>query len=201
MHAEFSTHTRGLSLLETIVWIGMFGMAMVSISSAMLYFYRTSTYAMQEASAVTSAQHGIDTMVRTIREAAYASNGAYPIVSFAANDVVFYADVDSDSAIEKVHYYVQGTNLYEGITNPTGDPLTYSGSETAAAIAGDVRNLSQSINAFTYYDASGIEITNYANISGLRFVTANIAVDVDVNKPPASIVIRSSAAMRNLVGR
>lgn len=175
-------------------------MAMVAIVSALLSFYRTSSYAMQEASAVTSAQHGIDTMVRTIREAAYSSNGAYPIVSFAANDMVFYADVDSDSAIERVHYYLQGTNLYAGVVNPAGDPPTYTGTEVATVIAENVRNTSEALNAFTYYDASGIVITDYSNILGLRFVTANIAVDADINKAPDSVIIRSSAAMRNIVG-
>ncbi len=200
MRTISSTHARGFSLLEIIVWIGMFTMAMLAITSALLYFYRTSSYAMQEAIAVTSAQHGIDTMVRTIREAAYASNGAYPVVSFGANDIIFYADVDSDSAIERIHYYVQGTNLYEGVINPTGDPPVYTGAEVATVIAENVRNISQALSAFTYYDASGLVITDYANILGLRFVTANIAVDVDTAKPPAAITIRSSAAMRNIVG-
>lgn len=176
-------------------------MAMAAVASALLAFYRASSFALQEAGAVTSAQHGIDTMTRTIREVAFASNGAYPVVSLAANDVVFYADVDSDSAIERVHYYVQGTSLYEGILNPTGDPPVYTGTEVATVIAEDVRNISQSLNAFTYYDASGIAITDYANVPAVRFVTANIAVDSDTNRPPTAVTIRSSAAMRNLVGK
>jgi len=196
-----TAHTSGLSVLETVVWIGMFAMAMAAVASALLSFYRTSSYAMQEAGAITAAQRGIDTMTRAVREAAYSSNGAYPVVSLAGNDVLFYADVDGDPAIERVHYYVQGTNLYEGILNPTGDPPTYTGTEVASVIAEDVRNISQSLDAFTYYDASGIAITNYANVSAVRFVTVNIAVDSDTNRPPTAVTIRSSAAMRNLVGR
>ncbi len=201
MYATNSRHIRGLSLLEVVVWVGMFAVTMVAIVSSLLYFYRTSSFALQEATAVTSAQRGIDRMVRTIREAAYSSNGAYPVVSLAANDFVFYADVDSDSAIERVHYYVQGTNLYEGIVNPTGDPPAYTGAEVATIIAENVRNISQALGAFTYFDASGVQILNYTNILGLRFVTANIVVDVDVNKPPVSVTFRSSAAMRNIIRR
>jgi hypothetical protein len=178
----------------------MFAMAMTAVTSSIIYFYRISNYSMQEASAVTSAQRGIDTMVRTIREAAYASNGAYPIVSIAANDIIFYADVDGDSGIERVHYYIQGTNLYEGVLDPSGDPPSYSGSEVATVIAENVRNTAESLNAFTYYDTVGSQITNYASSSILRFVTANISVDIDTNRPPAAVVIRSSAAMRNIVG-
>lgn len=192
--------TSGLSVLEVVVWIGMFAMAMAAVASSLLYFYRTSSYTLQEAGAVTAAQRGIDTMTRIIRETAYSSNGAYPIVSFAPNDLVFYADVDTDSAIERVHFYVQGTTLYEGVVDPTGDPPSYTGAEAVTILAQDVRNLAQSLNAFTYYDQNGTIITDYSNISGLRFVTANIAVDADTNRPPASVTIRSSAAMRNIVG-
>jgi len=178
----------------------MFTMAMSAIATSIIFLYRTSGFALQEASAVTSAQHGIDLMMRTIREAAYASNGAYPVVSFSNNSITFYANVDTDSAVEKVHFYVQGTSLYEGTTKPSGSPLAYTGSEIATVIAENVRNLSQGTALFTYYDASGLPITDFTNISGLRFVTANVVVDMDLLRAPLPVTIRSSAAMRNIVG-
>ena len=63
MNMTSSTGVRGLSLLETVIWIGMFAMAMTAIISALIYFYRTSNYAMQGAEAVTSAQPGIHKVV------------------------------------------------------------------------------------------------------------------------------------------
>jgi hypothetical protein len=178
----------------------MFVVIMSAIMTSILYFYRVSSYTIQEATAVTSAQHGIDAMVRTMREAAYASNGAYPIVSIAANDIVFYSDVDSDSAIERVHYYLSGTNLYQGILNPSGDPPAYSGTESVSVISDYVRNTLQSVKVFSYYDTSGVLITDYTKIGSVRFVSVNVGVDVDTNKTPTPIYLRSSAALRNIVG-
>ncbi|MDB5238332.1 MAG: hypothetical protein JWM46_602 [Candidatus Kaiserbacteria bacterium] len=194
------SRTRGFTLLETVVWVGMFTMVMVAIVTTLIFFYRTSNYTIQEASAVASAQHGMDLMVRTMREAAYSSSGAYPIVSIAPDDIVFYADVDSDSAIERVHYYLSGTNVFQGILDPSGDPPVYTGSETASAISDYVRNTSQGTVTFLYYDSGGALISDYSKIGSVRFITVNVGVDVDTNRSPTPIYLRSSAALRNIVG-
>ncbi len=188
-----------MTLLETLVWISMFIFAIGAVTSSIITFYRTSNYTIQQASAISSAQKGISAMVKTMREAAYASNGAYPVVSMAGSDIVFYADIDSDTAIERVHYYVQGTNLYRGILQPTGDPAVYAGAEDVTSISQDVRNIAQAVTTFTYYDAAGALITDYSQIGSLRFIVANIVVDADTTRLPNAVTIRSSAALRNLV--
>lgn len=188
----------GFTLLETLIWISMFSMIMLAIVTTVLFFYRTSNYTLQEAAAIASAQHGMDLMVRTVREATYSSNGAYPIVSMTANDFVFYADIDSDSAIERIHYYISGANLYQGILNPINDPPTYTGAETVSVISENLRNSDLGTITFVYYDASGVAITDYSKIGSVRFVTLTVGVDVDPNRSPTPIYLRSSAAMRNI---
>ena len=54
---------------------------------------------------------------------------------------------------------------------------------------------------FTYYDEEGAQVTDYADIAAVRFVTVNIVVDVDTGKLPDPFYIRSSAALRNLSGQ
>ena len=136
--------------------------------------------------------------MRTVREASYASNGAYPIVSIAPNDVVFYAEVDGDSDIERVHYYVADTALYSGVLDPTGNPLSYTGTEATSTISDYVRNITLGSSAFTYYDKNGLLISDYARVSDVRFVTANLIVNIDPNKLPDQLTLRSSAALRNI---
>lgn len=189
-----------MTILETVVWIALFAMAMLAITSMALYFYRTSRYAIQESQAVSSAQSGIDDLVSDLREATYASNGAYPLVSIAPNDIVFYANVDTDQQIERVHYYVQGTTLYRGVLDPSGDPSVYTGTETVSVISQYVHNLDQNTSVFTYFDTSGNQIADYTKFGSARFVTVNLVVDVDTNRIPTMTTLRSSAALRNLVG-
>ena len=190
----------GLTLIETVVWIAIFIAAMLAVTSSVLYFYRTSNYAIQQASATASAQHGMDLMVRTIREASYASNGAYPIVSLAANDFKFYAEIDGDPGVEEVHYYISGNSLMKGTIEPSGDPAVYTGAEAISKVSDYIHNLDQATTTFTYYDKNGTKINNYTKIGDVRFVTANLLVDVDTSKSPIPLSLRSSAALRNLVG-
>ena len=193
--------SHGFSTLETLMWISMFVLTMGAIMSSILYFYRVNTVTINQASSVASAQRGVDTMVRTIREAAFASDGAYPVISLADNQFAFYADVDADAFIEKVRYYLSGTTIVEGIVNPSGDPPVYTGTEATSVISDYVRNTAENLVMFTYFDEDGAPITNYANIADVRFVTVNIVVDVDTNKLPNPFFLRSSAAMRNLSGQ
>lgn len=171
---------------------------MLAIVSSIQYFYRTNTYAVEQSSAVSSAQRGIESMVKTMREASYASNGAYPIVSMAAHDFTFYSDVDSDPAIERIRYYVSGLSILRDVTDPTGDPPIYGAAQTSSIISETVRNIEQSVTTFQYYDANGALIADLSQIADVRYLTMNIVVNVDPNRLPNQLTLRSTAALRNL---
>ncbi len=195
-----ASYERGVSLIETVVWISVFTSAMLALTTSVIYFYRTSNYTIQQASATVSAQRGIDLMIRTAREASYASNGAYPVVSLAGDDLRFYADIDGDFGIEQIHYYLSGTSLMRGVIEPSGDPAVYTGVETVSIVSQDVRNIAQSTAIFTFYDKNGTLMNDYARIGDVRYISARLLIDVDPNKTPTPIYLNSSAALRNLVG-
>lgn len=197
-------HTRvpssGITLIETIVWVAVLAMAMIAISTTLVKFYQSTRYAMEQASAVASVQHGVDLMVRTIRETSYGSDGSYPIISLAPNQIAFYANVNrADPYIQKVRFYAQGTALYEGVIEPAGDPPVYSGVEAITPIAQSVQNLTIATSTFTYYDQNGTAITDFSRIADVRFVTLNVYVDINPNNSPTRLVLRSSTALRNLI--
>ncbi|OGG62809.1 hypothetical protein A3C21_02555 [Candidatus Kaiserbacteria bacterium RIFCSPHIGHO2_02_FULL_59_21] len=194
-------YSLGFSTLEVLVWLSVFTFTVGAVVSSILYFYRVNAVTLDQASSVASAQRGIDAMVRAIREAAYASDGAYPIVSLADDQFAFYADVDADPLIEKVRYYLNGSAVMEGVGDPSGDPPAYTGAETTSVVSQYVRNADESLVMFTYYDEEGAQVTDYADIAAVRFVTVNIVVDVDTGKLPDPFYIRSSAALRNLSGQ
>lgn len=192
---------RGFTILEVYVWIAIFTVSMLAITSSLLYFYRANRYTVEQSTAVTSAQRGLEHVVKVIREGAYSAQGAFPIVSIAANDFVFYADVDNDALIERVHYYISGTDLIRGVLDPTGNPPDYTGTETTSVVSDYVRNVSDGYTTFRYYDELGVEITNYANWNAVRFVKVTLAVNVNVPTLPNPLVLNSSAAIRNLAGQ
>ena len=190
---------RGVTFIETLVWIVLFTLVMLAITQSVLYFYRTSNYVIQESTAISSAQRGIYSMVRVIREAAYSDTGAYPIVSMATSSFTFYANTDTHTPVEKVRYYISGTTLYLGVVNPSGDPAVYTGAEATTTLSDNIKNISQSVNLFTYYDQNGAQISDFTQIANVRFVTLNLVADIDPNRAPTLLTLRSSAALRNLI--
>ena len=189
-----------MTLIEAVVWVGMFIAIMLALSSSLLYFYHTNHYALEEASAISSGQRGIDDLVRTLREMSYSSNGAYPIVSIGQNQITFYSDVNSNSSVEEVTYRIQGGSLLEDISEPVGNPPAYGNGTTTSDISDYVHNIDQNITAFTYYDKNGAQINDYNDIDDVRFITVNLIIDVNSNDQPGQLTLRSSAALRNLIG-
>ena len=188
----------GTTLLEVLVWISIFTFAMLALVSSLLSFYRANTYTLEQAQAVSDARRSIDGLVSNLREADYASDGAYPVVAIATSSVTFYANVDSDSLIEQVHYYLDGTSLKESILKPSGSPLSYTGTATTTTISPYIRNNTQGVDAFHYYDVSGNQITDMTKVSDVRFVTVQMIVNIEPNRLPNELTIESSATLRNL---
>lgn len=190
--------SRGMTLIEASVWVAITLSAMLAITTSVQYFYRTNSYTVEQAAAITSAQRGIEGMIKTIREAAYASDGAYPIITLATSSISFYADIDDDPFIERLRFFVQGGALYRGLIDPSGDPPVYTNPETISQISEYVRNDAQGVDMFRYYDLNGAPMTNLADITELRFVETTVIVNINPNRMPNQFTLRSTAALRNL---
>jgi hypothetical protein len=191
--------SRGISYIETIVWIAVFTSATIALGTSLVYYYHIAHYSIEQSSAVASVQHAIDTMVKTIREASYASDGAYPIVSLANNQIVFYAHTNAQSPYaQKVRYYVQGTALMQGVVEPSGDPPAYTNAEVVSKLADYVQNGVMGTTTFSYYDTNGALMSDLTQIGNVRFVKANVIVDVNTNDQPTQLTLRSSTSLRNL---
>lgn len=191
-----------MTFIELVVWIAVFMITMIALCQTLLYFYRTNQYTLNEAEAISSAQHAMNIVVAALRTASYSNNGAYPVISIAPNQVAFYANViPNDPLIQQVRFFVQGTSLYEGVIEPSGDPLSYAASsETISNLSNYVQNLTVGTTTFTYYDQNGNPIANMANYTAMRFVTVNLIVDVSTTSLQTQLDLMSSAALRNLVG-
>lgn len=188
----------GMTLIETVVWVAVTLATMLSIIVSVQYFYRTNTYAVEQAAAISSAQRGIESMIKTVREASYSSNGAYPIVSIATSSIIFYADIDDDPFIERLRYFIENDSLKRGVVDPSGDPPVYTNPETISIISDSVRNVEQTTDAFRYYDLNGTLMTDLSDITEVRFVEVTMIVNINPNRLPNQFTLRSTAAFRNL---
>jgi type II secretory pathway pseudopilin PulG len=189
----------GFTAIEMIVVIGIFTMSMITATASIVYFYRSNSYSVEQTTAITSGRRGIEYFVKDAREATYAEDGAYPIVSMGTSSMIFYADVDAQSDVEKVRYFLDQGFLKKGVSKATGTPLSYASSTEAIELVSDyVRNLEKGVNIFTYKNASSTEITIATSTQSLRTVDMTLIVNVNPNRLPEEFTLRGSASLRNL---
>ena len=186
-------------MVEMLVALSIFIVVMFVITSALVSFYRYNAYGIEQSGAIDSARRGIEPTINHIREATYSDEGAYPIVSAAPNSFSFYSDIDRDSNVEKVRLFIESGVFKKGITESAGDPPVYDNQpENVFILSKNVRNADLGVNIFRYYDNTGTEIADLANVSDIAFVKMNIIINVNPDRSPNDFTITASAALRNL---
>jgi prepilin-type N-terminal cleavage/methylation domain-containing protein len=139
--------------------------------------------------------------VSEVRSAVPSGSGAYPLATVATSTLTFYSDLDLDNAPERIRYFMSGTTLRKGITEPSGNPVVYN---TATERVSDVvHNVTVSASSiFEYYDASyggeGAPLAQPVNVLNVRLIKITLTVDRDARRAPAPVTITAQASMRNL---
>lgn len=189
----------GFTLLETILYVALFGIVFLAITNAIISFYQANRYTLEQMNQLDSARKGITALVAGIREATYSDSGAYPIEAAATSSIVFYADIDNNGAAERVRYFLSGGNFHRGIILPIGSPAVYDpASETVVALAEYIRNSEQGIDMFAYYDTNGALMSEPITLVGIRYVKIALVVNVNPATMPNEFTLRSSATIRNV---
>ena len=144
-----------------------------------------------------------DTFVNELRNATYGANGAYTINQATDNQIIFFSTAPKhDGTVSQIRYYIVGNNLYKGITNPGGTPLSYVGqTETITNLS---TQMSMGANPlFYYYDGNyngnGNPLTQPVNINAVRFIKINLIVLKDLTPNGSStFTVITGASIRNL---
>ena len=192
-------HTRGLSFVEALVIVALFTILMLAVMASISAFYSFNAYTISQAYQVREAKRGVELLVRDVREMTYADDGTFPLARMEDNLIGFYSDIDRDDSVEYVEYELGGTVLQKRIYNATGTPPDYPGTpDETHTISEYVRNGEQSVETFTYYDATGSETTATSTVTDVRYVEAELIVNIDPIRDPGEFMLRSSAALRNL---
>lgn len=193
-----TTRTKGFTLVEMLVVIGLTGVVGIGLLSMIAYFYRTNAYLLEATSAVDSASRGLNESIVSLREASYGEDGSFPLSAAATSSITFYSDPDLDSTIERVRLYRSGDTLYRGVTNAVGNPPSYSGQpETVTVIATYVKN-APNTPLFRYFADDGVELTGTIDISSVRSIRTRLDVDINPLRAPNILRLESSATLRNL---
>ena len=200
-----SIHNRGFTLAEIVVVIAIVSVLGIVISKFQRDVFSFNRYFSNSLSAGDSAQKLLRPMTAEIRSASPSSNGAYPIDTIGDYSFSFYSDIDNDGTKDWVKYSVSGTTMTKETIKPTGNPLTYvQANKVTKTFMTGVRNISDGIPVFTYYDstytggAGGVVSSSTGSLSNIRLIGVKIRIDPDTNQSPTALEVSTQVAIRNL---
>ncbi|MFA5777040.1 MAG: prepilin-type N-terminal cleavage/methylation domain-containing protein [Parcubacteria group bacterium] len=196
---------KGLTLVEMLVAIAIFGIGMEGFTLLFSRVWRTNSYALEMGQSSMAVSQGLSRTMNYIRGARQADNGSYPIKSADDNDLVIYSDYDKDGITERVHLYKSNQNILMGIRDPTGTiPKTYpAGDQTTAIIANSIVN-DEDTPIFYYYnkdypgDSEDNPMSTPAEISNVRLMKIYLEININPDRAPDNIKMQSFVEIRNL---
>jgi prepilin-type N-terminal cleavage/methylation domain-containing protein len=197
-------YSNGFTLIETLVAVFVFALAMGVITGFVVMGYRAQGYTWQQSQAIDEARKGVETMVKEIREARTAENGAYIIDTAEDFQFIFYSDVDKDDEIEKVRYYIEGdpnsdigAQFMKSTIEPEGFPAIYPPENEIPVVVSNYTRNSPPI--FQYYQDDGTELIEMpARKKDTKVMKVFLVININLNRSPQDFELESKVQIRNL---
>lgn len=197
---------KGFSLVEILTSLGILIIITISIALLQRNIFSFGRLIQGNLDAQKEAKRAFTQMTKDIRNASYASNGAYPIALASTSSLTFFADIDGDKYKEQIRYFVDDSNtLRRGIIEPvtSTQPISYSTPEVNSILVGKIFNTSTPI--FTYYNAnyngtsSTSPLSYPLNIMDIRLIKIEILMKTqEGSQQPLTVIMTTHAMLRNL---
>ena len=194
-----------MTLIEMMVAISIMVIAIMGFTLLFIRSWRTNSYVIEMGQSSFAVSQSMSTMVSYLRKVRQGDDGSYPIVSAGDNDLVVYSDYNKDGVTERLHFYLQNSQIKLGITSPTGGmPKSYpAGDQSTVILAGSIVN-TDSDHLFYYYnnnypaDVVNNPVATPASVANVRLIKIFLKINVDPNRAPDNIQTESFVELRNL---
>ena len=180
--------------------LAIFGILMLAVISSTATLYRQNAYAIEQTEEVNNARRGMTQWNRDVKEMTTAEDGTYPIAVIEPHRLGYYSDTDRDAEVEYVEYILATTTMRKFTYQATGNPATYNLTtpDSVETLSLYVQNIEQGTSTFLYYDNMGNQLSSTSPIINVRFIQAQLIVNIDPARNPGEFLLRSSLAPRNL---
>jgi len=189
-----------MTLIETMVVIGIYTILIMAITASITSLYKTNSYALGQANEVDNARRGMTQWNRDAKEMTTAEDGSFPLARIEEHTLGYYSDTDQDQSVEYVEYILASTTLTKYTYNATGTPAVYNftAPDSTQTLSLFVQNINQATSTFFYFDESGTALSSTSPLVDVKYIKAQIIVNIDPFRSPGEFMLRSSIAPRNL---
>jgi type II secretory pathway pseudopilin PulG len=190
----------GMTLVETVVAIGIYTILILAITGSVTSLYQTNSYALSQANEVDNARRGMTQWNRDVKEMTQGEDGTYPVAVIEEHKLGYFSDTDQDADVEYVEYILASSTLTKYTYNATGIPAVYdfTSPDEAQTLSLFVQNIYQGTSTFLYFDETGAALSSTSPLVRVKYIKAQIIVNIDPFRSPGEFMLRSSIAPRNL---
>lgn len=195
---------KGFTLLEILFAFGIFFIVIFGIFALFNTSSKANKDVWEGGKVQSEASKVVQNFIDELRTANYSTIGGYPIAYATSTEIVFYANIDADSLIERVRYFVQNDALKKGVTKPTGT-LLYTYNTSTEQTSDLVHNLKTPIETVFYYYGDSFNGANITSTMPYPIILPDVKVvgiklKIKQNSSPNAAVfeIQTKAQLRNL---
>lgn len=195
----------GFTLIEVIVSTGilvLMGLGVVAFERSVIMNTKVvqSGFISQQ-----QVRKTLTLFVADLRSATRSGGGASAIETVSTTSITFYANIDSDTLIERVRYFLATTTLKRGVLKPTATTTYNSANEKISSLVYDVANAT-STAIFTYYDKGYDGFTSSStdplplpiDIAAARLIKMSLTVNPNGVRSPVMQTYTTQVMVRNL---
>lgn len=195
---------KGMTLMEVMFGFSIFLVVIFGVFALFRASSQADKNVWESTFVQATASKTVQRFVDELRTANYSTIGSYPLLTTTGTEIIFFANIDGDSLMERVRYFVSGTTFMKGITKPTGE-LLYSYNTSTEEISALIYNLQTPLeNIFTYYGESYDGATNTSSMSYPIIMPLVRVVEIKLKIKQSNLAdapvfeIQSKAQLRNL---
>ncbi|OGY18125.1 MAG: hypothetical protein A2900_05515 [Candidatus Chisholmbacteria bacterium RIFCSPLOWO2_01_FULL_50_28] len=193
----------GFTMIEILIGMSIFVALLGTVVALQSSLGTSENFSLRTIFTIENANASLRTLTDELRSSRPSEAGSFPLEKADAQEIIFYANVDSDPQIEHVRYYLDGTELKKGTVQPTGFPVSYpSENEQVKTVAEDIRNGASPV--FSYYNQDWpVETTTNplstpAPLNAVTLVKVSVRVNADPTHPESEFSLEPFVQIRSL---
>jgi len=202
-HFSSTKSSAGFTLIEAIIYISGFALIIFGLVALVSNIFISSNAQTNLLSDIDQARKASFQIVSELRNAGTGNNGAYALDTAGDQQLIFYSNIDSDVALEKIRYFLQSGTLKKGVTKYFGGTYNPS-SEQIVSVQRNISN-GPTNPIFYYYDSAYIGSSTQASLVQPVSVTQVKMVKVQLTvfnkagvKNTNTYQVNTSGVIRNL---
>lgn len=194
-----------MTIIEVMVTIGILLIVMGGFTLLYVRSLQSNSFVLEEGTTSLQTSKAVEGIAQDLRGVKQGDNGDYPIISGSDFDLKVYVNADSDSATERVHYFLDGDLLKKGVTNPSNTvPVTYPTSDQSVTTVATYVVNSSTEPLFSFFnkdypgDTANNPLDGDIDLGDVRLIRIWIRMNIDPIRAPNNINIQTFAELRNL---